>query len=228
MSLGDLNPRTRRLLKLHGWLLTLWCIGVAMLANWLLLHAAGISSPPHRFAASALVMYLVGLLFGVRVWLAWFSRQAKVDGGLAHADPSDRAAFGLNQASRAERARKSWDWGDALGSLADLFSADEALLLLIVPALVLMAWAVLSLLGMLPLLLVDGIAALLAEVALQFVFGTLLARRVLRPRAHEEAFVRIAQKTWIAGVLLTLLSAAAGYALVWLDPSAVTLRDLFR
>jgi hypothetical protein len=81
---------------------------------------------------------------------------------------------------------------------------------------------------MLPLLLVDGIAALLAEVALQFVFGTLLARRVLRPRAHEEAFVRIAQRTWIAGVLLTLLSAAVGYALVWLDPSAVTLRDLFR
>jgi hypothetical protein len=120
------------------------------------------------------------------------------------------------------------DWGDLLGSVADLFSLDEAAWLLILPALIVFALGALMLAGALPMMIADGVAALLAEIALQFVFGALIARRVLRPQAHDDAFMHIVGRTWIAGLVLVVVSAAAGWLLTQFAPHAASIGDLFR
>jgi len=120
------------------------------------------------------------------------------------------------------------DWGDLLGSAADLFSFDEAAWLLILPALIVLAFGALMLAGGLPVLLADGVAGMLAEIALQFVFGALIARSVLRPQAPDDAFMHIVGKTWIAGLGLVVVSTAAGWLLTQLAPQAASVGDLLR
>jgi hypothetical protein len=60
------------------------------------------------------------------------------------------------------------------------------------------------------------------------VFGALIARRVLRPRAHDEAFMHIVGKTWFIGLALVVLSAAAGWLLMRIAPNAASIGDLLR
>ena len=121
-----------------------------------------------------------------------------------------------------------FDWADLIGSAAEMFSFDEAAWLLIIPALIVLAFGGLMLAGALPVMLADGVAGLLAEIALQFVFGALIARRVLRPRAHDEAFMHIVGKTWFIGLALVVLSAAAGWLLTRVAPNAASIGDLLR
>ena len=101
-----------------------------------------------------------------------------------------------------EHVRDSFDLSNGFGFLADLLSLEEAAALLIVPAALFLLLGGLLLAGLVPALLMDGIAGLLAEVAVQFVFGALIARRVMRPRAHDAAFLTIVGKTWLIGLLL--------------------------
>lgn len=223
MSLRELNPRTRRRLRLHGWLLTLWCIAVGLACNALLLRGFDVTVPAVRYAMSAVVMYAVGLVLGVQVWLRHFAASVRDDGALGR-DPLGAAA----PPDRGDATRKSFDWGDILGSAADLLSFDEAGLLLLIPALLLFAVGLLLAAGMFPLVLADGLAGVLAEVAVQFVFGTLIARRVMRPRGEDEAFLHILGKTWLIGVLMVLASAVLGVALRLWQPGLVSLGDLLR
>jgi hypothetical protein len=81
---------------------------------------------------------------------------------------------------------------------------------------------------MVPVLLMDGIAGLLAEVAVQFVFGALIARRVMRPQSHDAAFMSIVARTWLIGLLLFVASVGAGWLLHESAPGAVSVGDLFR
>ena len=74
----------------------------------------------------------------------------------------------------------------------------------------------------------DGVAGLLAEVAVQFVFGALIARRVMRPKPHDAAFMTIVAKTWLIGALLVAASLAAGWFLARINPAGATIADLFR
>jgi hypothetical protein len=224
MGLRELNPQTRRRLRLHGALLTLWCLLVGVATSALLLHAAGLRSPPLRFALTAVVMYGVGMVLGTRFWLSHFATSVDHERGvLGRADLQQQLAFDAEQADlRAwrERIGRRFDAAEALGNLAGLFEAEGVALLFIVPALVFSAVALLMLAGLLPFMLVDGLAGLLAEVAIQFVFGALVARRLLRPRGHSEVALEILGRTWIAGLLLVVCSAAAGWALVRFAPGA--------
>jgi hypothetical protein len=223
MSLGELNPRTRRRLRLHGWLLTLWCIGVGLACNALLLRGFDVTVPAVRYAMSGVVMYAVGLVLGVQVWLRHFAASVRDDASLGR-DPLGAAP----PPPRSEAAKKSFDWGDILGSAADLLSFDEAGLLLLIPALLLLLVGLLFAAGLLPLVLADGLAGLMAEVAVQFVFGTLIARRVMRPRGEDDAFLHILGKTWAIGLLMVAASAGLGLALRLVWPGLVTLGDLLR
>ncbi len=231
MSLRDLNSRTRSRLRFHGWVLTLWCLALGMLASWLLLHVLGLRSPAARYASSAVVMYSLGLVVGTRYWLSHFSESVREEAGaLGAADATERARFDAEQMSHKplEGSRKAFDWSDLLGGLADLCSFEELSIVLLIPALVLAAFGLLMLTGTLPMLLVDGLAALLAEMAVQFVFGALLVRGVMRPQHHDAAFMHIVGKTWAVGVLLVVVSAAAGWGLTQLAPGAASIGDLFR
>jgi len=45
MSLRDLNVATRRRLRLHAWLLSAWCVGLAFASSWIVLHVFGLRLP---------------------------------------------------------------------------------------------------------------------------------------------------------------------------------------
>ena len=97
------------------------------------------------------------------------------------------------------------------------------------PALLFLLAALLLLGGMAPVLLMDGVAGLLAEVAVQFVFGALIARRVMRPKSHDAAFMTIVAKTWLIGLRAggRERRRRAGCCRR-LAPGAASLGDLFR
>lgn len=222
MSLRELHPRTRRRLRWHGWLLTSWCLAVGLASSWTLLNVFDVTLPAARYAMSGLLMYAIGLVGGIQMWLKHFAASVREDPTLGQrvAPPPPK--------TRSEAVQKSFDWSDILGSAADLLSFDEAGLLLLIPALLLLLAGLLFASGLLPLMLADGLAGLLAEVAVQFVFGTLIARRVLRPASQDDAFVHILGKTWLIGLLLVAVSTALGWALRAWHPGLVSIGQLLR
>ena len=232
MSLRDLNLQTRRQLHRHAWLLTLWCVGIGLATSWLLLHAFHIVSPAVRYGVSAVAMYSLGLVVGARIWLVHFSRLVRGRAtGLGTATPGDVAVFdaALREQKRRDGSQKGgFGWKDLFGHSLELLNFEEAAAFLIIPALVIALVGVLLAAGVVPTLLLDGLAGLLAEVAVQFVFGAYLARRVVRPKAHEEAFLSIVGRTWLAGIVLVVASAGAGWLLMQMNPGGVSIADLFR
>jgi hypothetical protein len=232
MSLRELNANTRRRLRVHGWMLTLWCVFVGMVTSWFLLHVLHLRTPAARYAISAVAMYSVGLLLGVRFWLSRFAKSADEEAGtLGTAEELDRIAFDAarkNHAERHEQAGNRFGWGLDLLDFADIFSFGEFTGILIIPGLLLIGLGVLLLLGLSPLFMVDGLAALLAEMAVQFIFGALIARRALRVRSKDDPFLHIVGKTWWAGLLFVLVSAAAGALLTWTWPQVATLGEVLR
>ena len=233
MTLRDLNLHTRRQLRRHAWLLTLWCVGVGVATSWLLLHAWHVHSPAIRYAISAVAMYSLGLVVGARIWLVHFNRQvhSEAAAGLGTATAGDIAVFDSDQREQKRRdgsRKEGFGWTDLLGHSLDLLNFEEAAALLIVPALVIAFVGVLLAAGVVPALLLDGLAGLLAEVAVQFVFGAYIARRVIRPKAHEEAFISIVGRTWLAGLVFFVASAGAGWLLMQMNPGGASIADLFR
>jgi len=232
MSLRDLNRHTRRRLHRHAWLLTLWCVSIGLATSWLLLHAFAVRSPAVRYAISAIAMYSLGLVVGARVWLVHFSRLVCGKAtDLGTATPGDIAVF--DSAEREQKRRDAsgeghFGWKNLLGHSLDLLNFDEAAALLIIPALVIAFVGGLLAAGVVPALLLDGLAGLLAEVAVQFVFGAYIARRVIRPKAHGEAFLSIVGRTWLAGVVFFVASAGAGWLLMQMNPGGASIADLFR
>ena len=231
MSLRDLNPATRRRLRWHGWLLTLCCVAVGVLTSWLLLRVFDVDSPAIRYGAGAVVMYAVGMVLGVRVWLVAFAASVREEAGrLGHAAKMERAAFNADteRAALHRRIHHKFEWADVLGNIGDLFQMEELALVVIVPALILGLIGLLMLAGLLPVMLVDGVAAMLAEVAVQFVFGALPARRALRPRDPGDPWLDIVGRTWIVGLMLLVASVCAGWVLQQTEPGARSIGDLFR
>lgn len=232
MSLRDLNVATRRRLRFHAWLLTAWCVGLGLATSFVLLHGFGMRLPAPRYGIAAVVMYGLGLVVGARIWLVHFSQSVRRESHLlGRARPEDVAEYEAERRARerrGERAGDSFSLADGLGYVADLLSLDEAAALLIVPAVLFVLAGFLLLAGMVPVLLMDGVAGLLAEVAVQFVFGALIARRIMRPRSHDAAFMSIVGRTWLIGLLLFVASVGAGWLLHRIEPGAASIGDLFR
>lgn len=227
MSLHELTPGTQRRLRRHARVLTLWCLLVGFTASVVLLRVFDVTHPATRYGIAAVVMYGLGLVLGVRVWLLSFAHSALGDEAPARrATPArpTQAASSFAPARRPLREESKWSWFDAL----QVFEFGEAAFLLIVPAVVIALGALLFSMVGAPLLAADGLAGVLAEVAVQFVLGALIARRVLRPRDHEGALRSIVGRTWAIGLLLVLASTAFGATLRWIAPAAVTLPDLWR
>ena len=74
----------------------------------------------------------------------------------------------------------------------------------------------------------DGVAGPLAEVAVQFVFGASIGRRVILPKPHDAAFMTIVARTWLASPALAVASAGAGWLLARLDRGGATSADRIR
>jgi hypothetical protein len=232
MTLRDLNAQTRRRLRRHAWLLTLWCLAVGLATSLLLLHVFAVRLPAARYGIVAIVMYSLGLVVGARVWLVHFSRSVQSEATLrARATPDEIAEFDNERATKEQQARRpsgGFQWLDLLSGVGDFISFDEASALLIVPAVIVAIVGALLLTGVIPALVMDGVTGLLAEVAVQFVFGALIARRVIGPVSHDAAFMTIVGRTWLAGLVFVVVSLAAGYVLQQLNPGGATIADLFR
>ncbi len=71
-----------------------------------------------------------------------------------------------------------------------------------------------------------GSEALMAEMAMQFVFGRAIGRDVPPPEPEGEAWPTIVRETWAQGLSFLVLSAAIGATLAMAHPAAVSLRDL--
>ena len=232
MSLADLNVATRRRLRFHAWLLSAWCVGVGFATSWVLLHGFGLRLPAPRYGFAAVVMYGLGLVVGTRIWLVRFSQSVRQETGrLGRAGPQDAVALAAEKRARerrGERTRGSFELAEGFGYLAELLSLGEAAALLIVPALLFLLAGFLLVGGLVPVLLMDGVAGLLAEVAVLFVFGALIARRIMRPKSHDAAFMTIVARTWLIGLLLVAASVGAGWLVSHVAPGDVTVGDLFR
>jgi len=232
MTLRDVNPKARRRLRRPAWLLTIWCVAVGFATSWIALHVLDVRQPAARYGTAAIVMYSLGLVVGARIWLVQFSQGVRSEPELlAPAAPGDVAAFDSEEQEkkrRADHSSRGFDWTDLLGNMGDFLSFDEASALLIIPALIVAVVGALLVSGVIPALLLGGVAGLLAEVAVQFVFGALIARRVMRRASHDAAFMTIVGKTWLAGIALFVVSVAAGSLLGWLNPGGATIADLFR
>ena len=226
MSLHHLTPVTQRRLRRHATVLTLWCLLVGFVTSTILLRGFGMTHPATRYGVAAAVMYGLGLVLGLRFWLLSFAQSALADEASGRAAGVPGRPGAPAPASRPERSRTEsrWDWLDVL----NVFELGEAAFLLVIPAVVVALGALLFSLVGAPLLLADGLAGILAEVAVQFVLGALIARRVLRPRDPGDALLSIVGRTWVIGLLLVLASTTFGLTLRWLYPGAVALADVWR
>ena len=223
MSLSRLSGPVRRRLRWHGWVIVLVCLATGWACSAALWRGLGVSSMGGRYGASAGVMYAV-LLLCLRIWLDWVRRDA-----IAHLHYWQAATLEEEASHRrdtkslqrsTERSGSMFEWG------LELLSFDEAALLLLVPAVVVLLLGLLGLAVQLPLWTTEGLAALLAELLLPLLVGGAVMRRTLRRAPPEVPWVDLLGSTWWIGILLVALAALVGAGLQWADPELVTVRGL--
>ncbi|HEY2187213.1 MAG TPA: hypothetical protein VGH48_01470 [Caldimonas sp.] len=224
IGLAELSPDTRRRLDRDAWLLTAWWMLVGFAATALLHRVGGVRSPLWRYPLTALFMYALGDVAGLRAWLAVFARSARV------------APARWRIASEHERADRSVSrltiWFAAALATAIAFTGDVVRLLRL-------AYGDIVISVLVAILVVLAIAAfatrrlpvtwsssvLMAELALDFVFGRDVRHETLPPRPRRESLSKIVGETWPRGVTLLVLAAVVAVTLVLLRPGAESLAD---
>jgi hypothetical protein len=226
IGLPALSAATKRRVTRDAWLLTAWWLVVGLACSAMLLEVVGIRSPMWRYPLTALVMYALGVVVAMRVWLALFSRAVRTAPGRYR---------GATDAER-ERDLRPKRWPAVAAAFASgpvivvlvlelmgLFDLGRAILWALLVGLAIAAfigWAF----SRLPAGL--GSEMLMAEMALQFVFGRSVGREPLPPLPHAASWPMIVRETWVQGLSFLVLSAAVGAAMVVALPGAVSLRDL--
>lgn len=224
MSIAHIAPGSRRVLRLHGWVLMVWAVSVGFATSAVLLHAGAVHSLALRYTLGAGAVYFLGFVLG-GWWYAkwWNARRHFVTEMPQHASTAEVLEYQQTE----EAARKKFEWFDWLGDFGSLgddpLSAVLAVLMLLGLAIIL-----LLLMGYLPVIATDAFASFLAEVVLEFVIGAIIARRIFKPRVLADYWGIMLRKTWLAGVLLMVVSGAVGYVIQALNPDALTLFQVFR
>jgi hypothetical protein len=226
IGLTALSPDTQRRVGRDAWLLTAWWIVVGVACSALLLEIVGIRSPLWRYPLTAIVMYACGVVVGMRVWLALFSRAARVAPGRYRGATDEEPA---RRPLRLARPGVVAAFVLAPGSvvfvleLLSYFDVTRAILLTIFIGLAFTAfvgWVC----QRLPVGL--GAEAVMAEMAMQFVFGRSFGRNVLPAEPPGESWPMIVRETWMQGLSFLVFSTAIGAVIVVAHPDAVSLRDL--
>ena len=171
-------------------------------------------------------MYAIGVVVGMRVWLALFGRAARAaPGRYRGATDEERARRPLPLARPGVVA--AFVFAPAFVvfvlELLSFFDVTRAILVTIFIGL-----AVAAFVGWVcPRLPVGlGAEAVMAEMAMQFVFGRSFGRNVLPPEAPSESWPMIVRETWAQGLSFLVLSTAIGAVIAVAHPDAVSLRDL--
>jgi hypothetical protein len=226
IGLTALSPDTQRRVGRDAWLLTAWWIVVGVACSALLLEIVGIRSPLWRYPLTAFVMYAIGVVAGMRVWLALFSRAARV------ASVRYRGATDEERARRPPRPARpgvvaAFVLAPAfVGLVLELlayFTVTRAILMTIFIGL-----AVTAFVGWVCRRLPVGFGAeaVMAEMAMQFVFGRSFGRNVLPAEPPGESWPMIVRETWMQGLSFLVFSTAIGAVIAVAHPDAVSLRDL--
>ena len=167
-----------------------------------------------RYGIAAIVMYALGLVVGARIWLVHFSQSVRRGARPARHARGPRTPAAFEQEKRDSRAPAANEARQLASTCADRprryvaewFSLGEAAALLIVPALLfLLRRRACSSRGFVPVLLMDGVAGLLAEVAVQFVFGAAdraphHAAEAARRRVHDDRRQDLADRPGARGL----------------------------
>ena len=223
MSIGKIAPPSRGLLRLHGWLLVFWVVGVGVLTSATLLHLFNVHSMAVRYAVGAAAVYFLGFVLAGWWYAKWWNLcKAELTKDLpVHATVQEQLDYDQAQ----EKIRKKMEFPDLLSGA----SGDDPLsfLLAMIGILILLV-ALLFFAGYLPLVATDAFAGYLAEIVLEFVIGGFVMRRVLKPRLLDDYWRIMIGKTWLAGLLVIVVFGSLGFALQQANPKAKTLLQVLR
>ena len=223
-----LSPETRRRVDRTAWLVTAWWLAIGLVATVLLHRIGGVRSPLWRYPLTALFMYVLGEVLALRAWLTLFARSVRL------APSRWRVATEQERAWKARTSRRPLAFaaafvtglvvvGYALEILMRLYFAFAIAVFVAIAAITVVAFVRMWLPA------VVSSSTLMAELALDFVFGHLRGRRdALPPRPRSESLATIVGETWPRGVAPLVLAAAGAAALVLLRPGAESLGDAFR
>ena len=226
IGLLAVNVATRHRVGRDAWLLTAWWIVVGVAFSALMLEVVGLRSPLWRYPLTALVMYAIGVVVGMRVWLALFGRAARAAPdryrGARADDPEAPSRLSVRPGVVATLILAPGSIVAVL-QLMRLFDFSRAVLLV-----VFVAAASTAFVGWLSSRLPMGLGseALMSELAMQFVFGRQVGRDFLQPDAPTGSWSMIVRETWAQGLVWLLLCAAFGATLAGAHPGAISLRDL--
>ena len=226
IGLMAVNAETRHRVGRDAWWLTAWWIVVGVAFSALMLEIVGLRSPLWRYPLTAVVMYALGVVVGMRVWLAFFSRAARAAPeryrGAAADEPEAPSPLSVRTGVVATIILAPGTVVAVL-QLMRLFDFSRAILVV-----VFVAGAITAFVGWLCSRLPMGLGseAVMSELAMQYIFGRQVGRDFLRPDAPAESWSMIVRETWVQGLVWLLLSAAFGATLAIAHPGAVSLRDL--
>ena len=226
IGLPALSPDTQRRVGRDAWLLTAWWIVVGVACSALLLEIVGIRSPLWGYPLTAIAMYAIGVVFGMRVWLALFGRAAReAPGRYRGATDEERARRPPPLARPGVVAAFVLAPAFVLFVLELLSSFDVTRPILLT---IFIGLAVVAILAWVCQRLPVGLGseAAMAEMAMQFVFGRSFGRDVLPPEPPGESWPMIVRETWVHGLLSLVFSTAIGAVIAVAHPDAVSLRDL--
>jgi len=225
----ELSPETRRRIDRDAWLLIAWWAVVGLACNALLRELAGVRSPPWRYPLTAAAMCAFGIVLGLRAWLALFARAVRA---------TPRRWRVVSEQERASDRPRPWRpvagaapvaaVSSLLYLAAELIGSFDAGRIALTILLVMVG--VFAVLGLLTYKLPVTFSwdALMAELALRFVFGRSVGRAILPHLPEAESWPVIVRETWPHGVSLLVFCAALGVAMVLVHPGAVSLADFFR
>ena len=226
IGLPALSPDTQRRVGRDAWLLTAWWIVVGVACSALLLEIVGIRSPLWGYPLTAIAMYAIGVVFGMRVWLALFGRAAReAPGRYRGATDEERARRPPPLARPGVVAAFVLAPAFVLFVLELLSSFDVTRPILLT---IFIGLAVVAILAWVCQRLPVGLGseAAMAEMAMQFVFGRSFGRDVLPPEPPGESWPMIVRETWVHGLLFLVFSTAIGAVIAVAHPDAISLRDL--
>jgi hypothetical protein len=228
-----LSATTQDRLVRDAWLLMAWWIVVGLACSGLLLEVFGVRSPALRYPLTALVMYGVGTVLGMRIWLAAFSRAVRSQPGRFGTAPEPPPV-----AARFRRGRGvvvAPDPGTVVAvigvaiEIAIYFESGATLFwltLIAITATAAIMAAVVWLVGM-DRLMSDSESVILANLAHEFVFDLATERGILPHRSPGESLPTILRETRGRGLTFLVFSAVGGVTLMLMLPGAASLADIF-
>jgi hypothetical protein len=225
---GALSPATRRRVDRDAWLLWAWWLAVGLVATVLLHRIGGVRSPLWRYPLTALVMYVPGEVLALRAWLTLFARSARL------APLRWRVATEEEHAWQPRISRRTLAFAGAFVTGLVVLGYAVEILMRLSHAFAIAVFFLIAVIALIALVMqwLPGAASsstLMADLALDFVFGHFRGRRdALPPRPQSESLATIVGETWPRGVAILVFAAVAAAALALLRPGAESIVDAFR